>query len=99
MTGGHLLNLSSKELDRHVYRIMPQEYAFSLFSERQNVLSRVHNWKDKFENFQLKVGGTLEGERFDYSFRDAFVGQNRMSSSASGGTSPLCSAPQIELRS
>lgn len=75
MTGGHFLNLSGKELDRHVYRIMPQEYVFSLFSERQNVLSRVHNWKDKFENFQLKLGGTLDGERFDFAFRDAFVGQ------------------------
>jgi hypothetical protein len=75
MTGGNFLNLSGKELDRHVYRIMPQDYVFSLFSERQNVLSRVHNWKDKFENFQLKLGGTLDGEQFDYGFRDAFVGQ------------------------
>ena len=54
---------------------MPQEYVFSLFSDRQNVLSRIHNWKDKFENFQLKLGGTLDGKRFDFAFCDAFVGQ------------------------
>ena len=75
MVGGNFLNLSGKELDRHVYRIMPQDYVFSLFSERQIVLSRLHNWKDKFENFQLNLGGTIDGEQFDYGFRDAFVGQ------------------------
>ena len=75
MTTGHFLNLSDAELDQHIYRIMPQEYVFSLFSDRQNVLNRIHNWKDKFENFQLKLGGTLDGKRFDFAFRDAFVGQ------------------------
>ncbi len=75
MTTGHFLNLSDDELDQHIYRIMPQEYVFSLFSDRHNLLSRVHNWKDKFENFQLKLGGTLDGKRFDFAFRDDFVGQ------------------------
>lgn len=71
----NFLNLDDKELDQHIYRIMPQEYVFTLFSDSQNVLSKISNWKDKFENFQLNLGGTLDGERFDYGFKDDFVGQ------------------------
>lgn len=69
------LNLAGDELDQHVYRIMRAEYVVALFSGRKNVLSQVHNWKDKFENFQLKLGGILNGERFQFGFRDDFVGQ------------------------
>lgn len=72
---GSLLNLTDKELDQNIYRIMPEEYVINLFADRENVLSKVHNWKDKFENFQLKLGGILNGERFEYGFRDDFVGQ------------------------
>jgi hypothetical protein len=72
---GHFLGLSEDELDQHIYRIMPQNYAIALFTERQNVLSQVHNWKDKFENFQLKLGGILNGKPFEYGFRHDFVGQ------------------------
>jgi hypothetical protein len=75
MADGNFLNLRDDELDQHVYRIMPQDYVFSLFAARQNVLSQVHNWKDKFENFQLALGGVLDGERFEYGFKDDFVGQ------------------------
>ncbi len=73
--GGHYLGLSDDELDQHIYRIMRQDYVVALFTDRQNVLSQVHNWKDKFENFQLKLGGIFNGERFEYGFRDDFVGQ------------------------
>lgn len=72
---GHFLGLSEDELDQHIYRIMPQNYVIALFTERKNVLSQVHNWKDKFENFQLKLGGFLNGVPFDYGFRHDFVGQ------------------------
>ncbi|MBZ9765513.1 hypothetical protein LB526_01895 [Mesorhizobium sp. CA6] len=72
---GHYLGLSNGELDQHIYRIMRQDYVIAMFADRQNVLSQVHNWKDKFENFQLKLGGILDGERFEYGFRDDFVGQ------------------------
>lgn len=70
-----VLNLTEKELDQHIYRIMPEEYVISLFSDRKNVLSQVHNWKDKFESLQLKLGGILNGEPFEYGFRDDFMGQ------------------------
>lgn len=71
----HYLGLSDSELDRHVYRIMRQEHVVELFSRCQNVLCQVHKWKDKFENFQLELGGKLDGQRFQYGFKDAFVGQ------------------------
>jgi hypothetical protein len=70
-----VLNLTENELDRHIYRIMPEEYVINLFVDRKNVLSQVHNWKDKFENFQLMLGGILNGEPFEYGFREDFVGQ------------------------
>ena len=71
----NFLNLSDEELDKHVYRIMPQDYVLTLFAERRNVLGRIHKWKDKFENFQLNLGGLLDGERFNYGFKDDFSGQ------------------------
>lgn len=70
-----VLNLTDVELDQHIYRIMPEEYVIDIFAHQNNVLSQVHKWKDKFENFQLKLGGILNGERFEYGFRDDFVGQ------------------------
>lgn len=73
--GGYYIGLSDDELDKHIYRIMRQDYVVALFADRQNVLSQVHNWKDKFENFQLKLGGILNGKRFEFGFRDDFVGQ------------------------
>lgn len=72
---GHYLGLTDGMLDQHVYRIMRQEYVVALFADRQNVLSQIHNWKDKFENFQLRLGGIFNGERFEYGFRGDFVGQ------------------------
>jgi hypothetical protein len=75
VTQSNFLNLGEAELDQHVYRIMPQDFVIALFAERKNVLSQVHNWKDKFENFQLKLGGILNGGRFEFGFKDDFVGQ------------------------
>jgi hypothetical protein len=71
----NFLNLSDDELDEHIYRIMPQNYVVSLFIGQQNVLSGIHNWKDKFENFQLNLGGMLDGKPFEYGFKADFVGQ------------------------
>lgn len=75
MTEGNYLNLTDDELDQSIYRIMREDYVIALFTESKNVLSQIHNWKDKFENFQLNLGGILNGERFDFSFRNDFVGQ------------------------
>ncbi|MCA3644260.1 MAG: hypothetical protein IOC63_20875 [Methylobacterium sp.] len=75
LTEGNFLNLTPAELDQHIYRIMRESFVISLFADRTNVLSQVHNWKDKFENFQLNLGGKLNGEPFQYGFRSDFVGQ------------------------
>jgi len=75
MTGNNFLNLSCKELDSRIYRITKQDYIFSMFQSNENVISQVHSWKDGFENFQMKLGGVLEGEKFNYSFKDDFGGQ------------------------
>ena len=71
----NFLNFENSNPDQHIYRILPQAYVLDLFAKRRNVLSRIHNWKDKFENFQLKLGGVLDGEAFNYSFAEDFVGQ------------------------
>jgi len=83
MTGENFINLSQQQLDQHVYRIMKQDYVITLFTDQKNVLSRIHNWKDKFENFQMKLGGILDGEKFGYEFKDDFVGQCWTSNSLS----------------
>lgn len=75
LTEGNFLNLTEAQLDQHIYRIMRESYVISLFTDRANVLSQVHNWKDKFENFQLNLGGDINGEPFGYGFRNDFVGQ------------------------
>ncbi|GJL66454.1 MAG: hypothetical protein NPIRA05_14250 [Nitrospirales bacterium] len=75
MTNVNFLNLSDSELDQHIYRIMKQEYVLAMFSQNQNVLSQMSNWKDQFENFQLRLGGILNGENFEYGFKNDFVGQ------------------------
>ena len=71
----NFINLTEAQLDAHIYRIMPEPFVLSLFQSGQNVLSQVGNWKDKFENFQLKLGGVIDGEAFTYGFKDDFVGQ------------------------
>lgn len=71
----NFLNLTKKELDTPIYRIMKEEHVIRLFAEQRNVLSQIHNWKDKFENFQMALGGVLDGERFEFTFKNDFVGQ------------------------
>lgn len=71
----NFLNLTEKEIDTPIYRIMKEEHVIRMFAEQSNVLSQIHNWKDKFENFQMALGGVLDGERFEFSFKNDFVGQ------------------------
>lgn len=72
LTEGNFLNLTEAELDQHIYRIMRECFVKRLFADRTNVLSQVHNWKDKFENFQINLDGNLNYQQFD---RNGFVGQ------------------------
>lgn len=72
---GQFLDLMDVDLDRHIYRIMPESFVISMFNNNENFLSKIGNWKDKFENFQLNLGGSIQGQSFDYSYHDDFVGQ------------------------
>lgn len=72
---GHFLNLTEKQLDEHIYRIMPEKYVFKMFEDYENTLSKPCNWKDKFENFQLGLGGLIKGVPFEYRYKNDFVGQ------------------------
>jgi hypothetical protein len=71
----NFFNLTERERTKAIYRIASQDRIISLFRNRQNSIGQPSKWKDKFENFQLALGGTLDGEPFDYSFRDHFLGQ------------------------
>src|SRR5260370_13479061 len=62
---------------------MKEDYVSKVFGDQKNVLRRIHKWKDKFENFQMTLGGILDGEKFGYEFKDDFVGQCWTSNSLS----------------
>ncbi|MBT3069264.1 hypothetical protein KKP04_00050 [Rhodomicrobium sp. Az07] len=71
----NFLSLTEKDLDRPIYRIMPEIFVLDMFSLNKNTLTQTHKWKDKFENFLLNAGGIFGTAAFDYGFKDAFVGQ------------------------
>ena len=75
MPEDNFLYLTEEQVDEHVYRIMEQDYVISLFTDCENVLVQPSRWKDKFENFQLSLGGVFDGKKFNYAFKDDFVGQ------------------------
>lgn len=54
---------------------MREDRAIAMFTDRQNVIVQTHKWKDKFENFQLSLGGYISGVRFNYGFRNDYLGQ------------------------
>lgn len=54
---------------------MKEEHVIRLFVEQRNVLSQIHIWKDKFKNFQMALGDVFDGEQFDFTFKNDFVGQ------------------------
>lgn len=62
-------------LDRPIYRIMPQQHAISLFQDRQNVMSKLVNWKDKFENFLMNCGHEVDGVKHDNTTKEQMVAQ------------------------
>ena len=73
LTPSAVLYLTENELDQPVYRIMREDYVISLFADRENVLSKIHKWRDKFEGFQLKLASYGDDE--SNSFTNRFVGQ------------------------
>lgn len=47
------LNLSRRDRDRHIYRIIPITRLYKLFETRTNVLLNPQKWEDPFENVLL----------------------------------------------
>ena len=47
------LNLSRRDRDRHIYRIIPITRLYELFDTRTNVLVNPQKWEDPFENVLL----------------------------------------------
>lgn len=69
-------NLKDSDLDKNVYRIFPQDYLFSMFSNRENVLVRPGKWEDPFENFILNSTAiTGAGEEVTFDFHNDYYGQ------------------------
>lgn len=61
---------------RRVYRIIPVEYLFDIFDNRQNVLVKPKLWQDPFENFILRSRIRLRtGQIAQFGFHDQFYGQ------------------------
>ena len=47
----NFLNLTKKEIDQPIFRIIPIHRLFELFSENVNILVNPKLWDDPFENF------------------------------------------------
>lgn len=72
----NFLNLTEKEKDQPIYRIISVRRLFELFINRHNVLVKPKLWEDPFENFMMNSTGELEdGQLFSIGFREHFFGQ------------------------
>lgn len=72
----NFINLSPKELDQFIYRIIPIDRYFELFNNQENALMDPRKWRDPFENFILNSRiETPSGETGRFQFRDGFRGQ------------------------
>lgn len=49
----NFLNLTKKEIDQPIFRIIPIHRLFELFSENVNILVNPKLWDDPFENFMM----------------------------------------------
>ncbi|MCR9137173.1 MAG: DUF2971 domain-containing protein [Alphaproteobacteria bacterium] len=76
MTHKNIINLTDKDLNAYVYRVMPLNRFYELFSKKQNVLVRPSKWEDPFENFILNAPARLpDGTTVSFGFNNDFYGQ------------------------
>lgn len=72
----NFLNLTEKQKDQPIYRIIEPKRFFELFENKEIVLVKPKLWDDPFENFIMNAQGQLEnGEIFSIEFREHFFGQ------------------------
>lgn len=70
------INLSPKEHDQYIYRIISLERLNQLFNDRVNVLVSPELWDDPFENFIMKSNVRFnDGIIADIGFSDDYYGQ------------------------
>lgn len=76
MNDKNIINLATKDLDAHVYRVVPLKRFYDLFGNKQNVLVRPSKWEDPFENFILNAPARLsDGTIVSFGFNNDFYGQ------------------------
>jgi len=70
------LNLTDKQRNSPIYRIIKPDRLFELFDKREGVLVHPSRWEDPYENFILrsKVRGS-DGKTRQYDYHKNFYGQ------------------------
>ena len=70
------INLTEKDLDKKIYRIISLDRLLELFSSKQNVLVKPELWEDTFENFILKSNiRQSDGTVTQFEFHKKIFGQ------------------------
>lgn len=70
------LNLSKKDYDKPVYRIITKDRLLELFQKGKNTLAHPSKWDDPYENFILKSKVRMKsGEVKVFDFHDNIYGQ------------------------
>lgn len=76
MNNKNFINFTEKEHDYQIYRVMPLDRFYKLFTDKQNVLVRPSKWEDPFENFILNAPARLsDGTVVTFGFNNDFYGQ------------------------
>lgn len=72
----NFLNITERQIDEPIFRIVSIDRLFELFTSKQNVLVKPKLWKDPFEMFLMNSTGELEnGKLLPIRFRDHLYGQ------------------------
>jgi len=72
----NFLNLTQKQKDAPIFRVISIERLFQLFNNNENVLVKPKLWEDPFENYIMNSTGELQdGRMFSIDFREHFFGQ------------------------
>jgi hypothetical protein len=72
----NFINLTDRELDKPIFRVLSVNRLFQLFENNVNVLVKPKLWEDPFENYIMSSTGEMEnGKMFSIEFRDNFYGQ------------------------
>lgn len=71
----NVFGLTDKQLDQHIYRIMPEKNVIEMFQKRKMYCGNVLGWKDKYENFLLTTDFSYNSNPVNYAFKNNFFAQ------------------------